>query len=126
MNFPSDLKYTKSHEWVKTLGDGLYEIGLTDYAQKELGDIVFVNLPQEGDGLSAGVPFADVESVKAVSDIFSPVNGTVREVNKGVLDTPASINEGPYEAWLIRAAGEIAGGDFLSDAEYEAFVLSLG
>jgi glycine cleavage system H protein len=125
MNFPADLKYTKSHEWVRTLGTALYEIGLTDYAQKELGDIVFVNLPQEGDSLSAGVSFADVESVKAVSDIFSPVNGTVKEVNQGVLDAPASINEGPYEAWFIRASGEISAGEFLSAAEYEAFALSL-
>jgi glycine cleavage system H protein len=122
MNFPAELKYSKSHEWVKTLGDGIYEIGLTDYAQNELGDIVFVNLPQAGDSLSAGTPFADVESVKAVSDIFSPVNGTVKEVNQSILDSPESINKAPYEAWLVRAGGEIPAGELLSVTEYQALL----
>lgn len=120
MNFPGDLKYTKSHEWVRAL-EGGWEIGITDYAQRELGDIVFVNLPREGDGLSAGVSFADVESVKAVSNIFSPVNGTVKELNQGILDDPALINRSPYEAWLIRAEG-VPGGEFLSAAEYRALL----
>jgi glycine cleavage system H protein len=122
MNFPSELKYTASHEWVKILGDGSWEIGLTDYAQEELGDIVFVNLPQAGDDLSTGTPFADVESVKAVSDIFSPVNGTVKEINQKILDSPESINKTPYEAWLIRAEGEIPDGELISAGEYEALL----
>ena len=118
MNFPSDLKYAKSHEWVKDLGGGLYEIGISDFAQKELGDIVYVNLPQEGDDLEAGKPFADVESVKAVSDILSPVNGKVKEVNNVVLSTPESINKAPYETWFIRAEGSIPEGKLLSAEEY--------
>ena len=118
MNFPSNLKYAKSHEWVKDLGSGLFEIGISDYAQKELGDIVYVNLPQEGDDLEAGVSFADVESVKAVSDILSPVNGKVKEINGKILSAPESINKAPYEAWLIKAEGS-AGPGLLSAEEYQ-------
>jgi glycine cleavage system H protein len=106
MNFPANLKYTATHEWVKELGGGVYEIGLSDYAQKELGDIVFVNLPQPGDAVSAGASFADLESVKAVTDIFSPVTGKVKEINDAVLDSPESINKDCYGAWLIRAEGK--------------------
>jgi glycine cleavage system H protein len=122
MNVPEDLKFTKSHEWVKILPSGPVEIGLTDHAQSELGDIVFVNLPQAGDALKAGEPFADVESVKAVSDIFSPLNGTVKESNGAVLSAPESINASPYEAWLIRAEGELVLEGLLSAAEYKAFI----
>jgi glycine cleavage system H protein len=122
MNFPEDLKYTKSHEWVRALEGGIWEIGITDYAQKELGDIVFVNLPREGDSLSVGASFADVESVKAVSNIYSPVNGTVRELNQGIVEDPALINQSPYEAWLIRAGGEIPAGELLSAPEYRALL----
>lgn len=82
MNFPEELKYTRSHEWVKEEEDGTVLIGLTDYAQNELGDLVFVNLPEEGDELMAGETFGDVESVKAVSDVFSPVTGVIAEVNE--------------------------------------------
>jgi glycine cleavage system H protein len=121
MNIPEDLKYTKSHEWVKILPSGLVEIGLTDHAQSELGDIVFVNLPQPGDPLKTGEPFADVESVKAVSDIFSPLNGTVKEINGAVLSSPESINASPYEAWLVRAEGEAPEG-LISAAEYKALI----
>jgi glycine cleavage system H protein len=119
MNFPANLKYTATHEWVKELGGGVYEIGLTDYAQKELGDIVFVNLPQPGDALSAGTPFSDLESVKAVTDIFSPVTGTVKEINDAVLNAPESINQDCYGAWLIRAEGKPEDG-LLDAAAYEA------
>ena len=121
MNFPENLKYAKTHEWVKDLGGGLFEIGITDHAQNELGDIVYVNLPQEGDELKAGTSFADVESVKAVSDIVSPVNGTVKEINENLVSSPDSINKGPYEAWFIRAEGKLAG-DFLSAAEYQKII----
>ncbi|GHU47460.1 glycine cleavage system H protein [Spirochaetia bacterium] len=120
MNFPVNLKYTKSHEWVKELGGGTYEIGLTDYAQQEMGDIVFVNLPQTGDAITAGASFADMESVKAVSDIFSPVTGEVTEINEAILDDPASINKAPYDAWLIRAKGEAPAAQLISAKEYEA------
>jgi glycine cleavage system H protein len=122
MNVPEDLKYTKSHEWIKILPSGLVEIGLTDHAQSELGDIVFVNLPQPGDSLKAGEAFADVESVKAVSDIFSPLTGTVREANEAVLSAPESINASPYEAWLIRAEGDLPPDGLISAAEYKALI----
>ena len=119
MNFPADLKYTKSHEWVKDLGNGVFEIGLSDFAQKELGDIVYVNLPQTGDELKAETSFGDLESVKAVSDIISPINGSVKEVNDALGSAPDSINKAPYEAWLIRAEGSIPGGMLLSAEEYQ-------
>jgi len=119
MNFPADLKYSKTHEWVKDLGNGLYEIGLSDFAQKELGDIVYVNLPQTGDELKAGKAFGDVESVKAVSDIISPINGTVKEINEAIASAPDSINKSPYEFWLTRAEGSV-GEELLSAGEYEA------
>ena len=118
MNFPSSLKYAKSHEWVKDLGNGIFEIGITDYAQKELGDIVYINLPEAGDELKAGESFADVESVKAVSDLYSPVNGTVKEVNDAVISAPEAINKAPYESWLIRAEGKISI-TLLTAEEYE-------
>ena len=118
MNFPANLKYSKSHEWVKDLGSGLFEIGISDFAQKELGDIVYVNLPEAGDALKAGTPLGDIESVKAVSDILCPINGTVKEVNEAVVSAPDSINKTPYEAWLIRAEGSV-GEELLSAEEYE-------
>lgn len=101
-NIPEELKYTKSHEWVKE-EDGVITVGLTDYAQSALGDIVFINLPEEGDDVTAGQAFSDVESVKAVSDVFSPVTGKVAAINEELLDNPALVNEDPYEAWLIKA-----------------------
>ena len=118
MNFPSDRKYAKSHEWIKNLGNGLFEIGISDFAQKELGDIVYVNLPQPGDELEAGKPFADVESVKAVSDILSPLDGKVKEVNEAILSAPESINRAPYETWFIRAEGSVPEGKLISAEEY--------
>ena len=120
-NIPANLKYSKSHEWILE-EDGVFTIGLTDYAQGALGDIVFINLPEEGDDVTAGEAFADVESVKAVSDVFSPVNGTVTDVNEALLDDPAQINEAPYEAWLIKV-GQVSDSEELLDAEgYEAVV----
>ena len=125
MNHPNELKYSKSHEWVKFLEDGTALVGLTDYAQDALGDLVFVNLPEAGDGVNAGEAFADVESVKAVSDVFSPMTGTVAEVNEELLDAPQLLNESPYEAWLIKVDG-ITGQDELMDAqEYVKFYESL-
>ena len=112
---PAELSYTASHEWVSAEG-GVYTIGLTDFAQDALGDLVFVNLPQEGDEVTAGEAFADVESVKAVSDVFSPVTGVVVEVNEALLDAPESINEDPYGAWFVRV-GEVTEVAELLDAE---------
>ena len=123
MNIPEELKYTKSHEWIRFNDNGIAEIGLTDYAQNELGDIVFVNLPKTGEALKAGSVFADVESVKAVSDIYSPVNGTVREINQDLLNAPELINKSPYTAWLIRAEGIVPESEILSADEYNALII---
>ena len=120
MDFPSGLKYSKSHEWVK-YEDGLAVIGITDYAQSELGDLVFVNLPEVGDSVTAGEPLGDVESVKAVSDIYSPVSGTVAAINEELLDNPAAINESPYEAWFIKVESAEEEEGLIDAAEYEAF-----
>ena len=120
-NIPAELKYSASHEWIKE-EDGVFVIGLTDYAQSALGDIVFINLPEEGDEVTAGESFADVESVKAVSDVFSPVTGTVCAVNEALLDDPAQINEDPYGAWLIKVEN-VTGTEELLDAEGYAAVV---
>lgn len=120
MKIPAELKYTASHEWLKDLGDGRVEIGLTDFAQDSLGDIVYVNLPNSGDPLVCGESFADVESVKAVSDAFSPVSGTVCEVNEALIDSPASVNSDPYGSWFVRAQGVTAHSDLLDAAAYKA------
>lgn len=125
MNIPEELKYAKSHEWVKMLDDETALVGLSDYAQDALGDLVFVNLPEAGDEVSAGEVFADVESVKAVSDVYSPVTGTVAEVNETLLDVPESINEAPYEAWFIKVEHITDTQDLMSAAEYEAYVKTL-
>ena len=119
MTINPDLKYTKSHEWVKDEG-GLFVVGLTDFAQQELGDIVFVNLPAEGDEVVAGETFADVESVKAVADVFSPVTGVVAEINEELLDNPALVNEAPYDAWLIKVSDVTDTEELLDAAAYEA------
>ncbi len=118
---PADLKYTRSHEWVKE-EDGLCVIGLTDYAQNALGDIVFINLPEEGDDVTAGESFSDVESVKAVSDVFSPVTGAVAAVNGELLDNPALVNESPYDAWLIKVENITDTEELLDAAAYETVV----
>ena len=118
---PEELKYTKSHEWVRE-EEGEYVIGLTDYAQSALGDIVFINLPEEGDDVVAGETFSDVESVKAVSDVFSPVTGTVAAINEDLLDNPALVNEDPYEAWMIRVKNVSDTADLLDAEAYAAVV----
>ena len=123
MELREELLYSKSHEWVKEEGEEMV-IGLTDYAQSELGDLVFVNLPEEGDELTVGEAFADVESVKAVSDVYAPVAGTVSEINEELLDAPEKINEAPYEAWLVRVKDVTEKEALLSAEEYHAFVES--
>lgn len=119
MEFPKELTYAKTHEWVKKDGD-LVEIGLTDYAQDQLGDIVFVNLPEVGDAVTMGESFADVESVKAVSDIYSPVTGVVAEVNEALLDAPETVNGAPYDAWFIKVKDATEEEELLDAAAYEA------
>lgn len=124
MNVPANLMYSKSHEWVKFLEDGTALVGITDFAQSELGDIVFINLPVAGDEVVMEEALGDVESVKAVSDILCPISGTVAEINEELLDRPQAINEEPYEAWLIRVENITGKEDLLDAAEYEAFVES--
>lgn len=123
MELREELLYSKSHEWVKEEGEEMV-IGLTDYAQSELGDLVFVNLPEEGDELTVGEAFADVESVKAVSDVYATVAGTVSEINEELLDAPEKINEAPYEAWLVRVKDVTEKEALLSAEEYQTFVES--
>lgn len=101
MNTPKELKYSEEHEWVKD-EDGKYRIGITYFAQSELGDIVFVELPEVGDKVTADEPFGSVESVKTVSELYAPISGTVLEVNEDLEDSPEFVNESPYEnAWMI-------------------------
>ncbi|MBM6884762.1 glycine cleavage system protein GcvH [Pseudoflavonifractor phocaeensis] len=119
MNIPKELQYTKSHEWL-LVEDGVATVGLTDFAQDALGDIVFVNLPQPGDQVSAGEALGDVESVKAVSDVLSPVSGVVAEVNEELLDNPALVNEDPYGAWLVKVEQLTGEEELLDAAAYEA------
>lgn len=119
-NIMNELKYSKTHEWVKD-EDGLTVIGLSDFAQEELGDIVFINLPMEGDGVAAGEAFADVESVKAVSDVYSPVTGVVAEINEELIDNPALVNEAPYDAWFIKVSDVEDTESLMEAEEYAAF-----
>jgi glycine cleavage system H protein len=101
MSTPKDLRYSEEHEWVKDEG-GNYRIGITHFAQSELGDIVFVELPSVGDDIKADEPFGSVESVKTVSELYAPISGKVIEVNEGLEDSPEFVNESPYEnAWMI-------------------------
>ena len=120
MNFPAELKYSKDHEWVKFEGD-IAIIGISDFAQDALGDVVFVNLPGEGDEATAGEAFGDVESVKAVSDLVSPVSGTIIAVNEELADAPEMLNSDPYGAWIIKVEGVTAQEELLDAAAYEAF-----
>lgn len=101
MSTPKDLRYSEEHEWVK-VEDGKVRIGITHFAQSELGDIVFVELPQVGDDIKSNEPFGSVESVKTVSELYAPISGKVVEVNEGLEDSPEFVNESPYEnAWMI-------------------------
>jgi len=119
MNHPAELKYVKTHEWVKEDGDAVY-VGITDFAQDALGDLVFVNLPEVGDTVTAGEAFADVESVKAVSDVYSPVTGVVLAINEELLDSPELINEDPYGAWFIKVGEVTDNEEYLTADEYLA------
>ena len=119
MLYPVELQYSKSHEWVKT-EDGVTVVGISDFAQDALGDVVFVNLPAEGDTVTAGEAFGDVESVKAVSDLVSPVTGTVCAVNEELLDAPQKLNESPYGAWIARIENVTETEELLDAAAYEA------
>ena len=119
MNIPTNLMYSKSHQWIKMLDDGSALIGITDFAQDELNEIVFINLPLAGDEVVMDEPLGDVESVKAVSDILCPVTATVVEINEEVLDSPQLINEDPYAAWLIRVENITDKIDLLDAGDYK-------
>ena len=125
MNYPVELKYTKDHEWLKMEGD-IAVIGITDFAQDALGDVVFINLPEVGDTVTAGESFGDVESVKAVSDLISPVSGVICEVNEDLDDSPENLNEDPYGAWIIKVENVTDEEDLLTAAAYEAFCAEEG
>ena len=115
-----NYQFSRSHEWVKE-EDGLAIVGITDFAQNALGDVVFINLPEVGDEVTAGDPFGDVESVKAVSDLVSPVTGTVAEINEELLDSPELLNSAPYETWIIKVENVTETEELLSAAAYDAF-----
>lgn len=119
MNYPNDLLYSKSHEWVKE-ENGVCVIGISDFAQDALGDLVFVNLPQEGDEVTTGEAFGDVESVKAVSDLLSPVTGTVCAVNEELMDSPELLNSDCYGSWIIKVENVTDKEELLDAAAYEA------
>ena len=125
MNYPTELQYTKSHEWLR-YEDGIAVVGISDFAQDALGDVVFVNLPAVGDEVVAGETFGDVESVKAVSDLICPVSGVVCAVNEDLEDSPENLNEDPYGAWIIKVE-QVTGEEALLDAAaYEAFCAEEG
>lgn len=122
MSILKDRMYTKSHEWVQFLDENKARIGLTDYAQDSLGGLVFVNLPEEGDDVIKEESFGDVESVKAVSDVYSPVSGTVCSINEELMDSPERINEDPYGTWLIEVEDISDKTELLDDKAYEQFL----
>lgn len=124
MNFPTDVKYTKEHEWIRVEGDIAY-VGITDYAQEQLGDIVFVDIPTIDETLAAGETFGTIEVVKTISDLFLPVAGTILEQNEALADQPELVNQDPYgEGWIIKIKpADDANFDELLDAEaYKALV----
>ncbi|MHA6782846.1 glycine cleavage system protein GcvH [Pseudonocardia saturnea] len=114
---PDDLRYTEAHEWVRDLGDGVVRVGITDHAQNQLGDVVFVQLPDVGATVAAGAAIGEVESTKSVSDIYSPLAGEVVAVNEALTDSPELVNSGPYEAgWMLDLRVSDGGLDGLLDA----------
>lgn len=123
MPYPTDMKYTKEHEWIKVDGN-VATVGITDYAQQSLGDIVFVDLPKAGSEITAGKTFGTVESVKAVSDLYAPASGTVTDVNGDLATAPEKINKDANHTWMVKMTlknpGEL--GSLFSAADYEKFV----
>ena len=123
MSYPTDLKYTKDHEWIRLDGE-TGAIGITDFAQQQLGDVVYVELPAEGTMLTAGQVFGTIESVKAVSELFAPVTGEVVEVNSGLKDKPENVNGKPHETWMVKVkmSNAAEAGTLLDAAAYEALL----
>ncbi len=128
MEFPKNLKYTRDHEWALVEGKEM-TIGITEYAAEKLGDVVYVDLPEEGDSVDQGGTFGAVESVKAVSDLYSPITGTVKEINGSLADSPEVINEDPYgEAWMIKVEldDENELEELLTAEEYARYIAESG
>jgi glycine cleavage system H protein len=127
MPYPTDLKYTKEHEWIKVEGSAA-TVGITDYAQESLGDIVFVDLPKQGAEITAGKTFGTVESVKAVSDLYAPASGTVTEVNGELATAPEKINKDANHTWMVKLTLKNLAdlNSLLSAADYEKFVAEEG
>ncbi len=123
MAYPDDRRYTKDHEWIRLSGD-VAEVGITDYAQQQLGDVVYMELPEVGSRLAAGQSFGSIESVKAVSELFAPVGGEVVEVNDAVKDHPEAVNKDPHASWMIKVRvsdpGDAAG--LLDSAQYQGLL----
>lgn len=126
MAFPEELKYSKTHEWIKFNDDETATVGITDFAQHELGELVFVDLPTEGDSMSIGESFAEVESVKAVSEVNGPVDAEVEAVNADLQDNPQLINEQPYDAWFVKVKNITAKDELMDAAQYEEFTKKEG
>jgi len=126
MKIPAELKYTKDHEWAQEQG-GTITIGITDHAQSSLGDIVYLELPAKGRVLKKGETFGVVESIKAVSDLYSPIDGKVVDINEDLKNNPAQINSDPYQkSWMIKVeAGKAATGELMDSKAYEAYVKTL-
>ena len=125
MSSPAELMYTKHHLWVKMEGD-VAAIGISDFAQNALGDIVYITLPQEGDRVTAGESLGEVESVKTSSELVCPVSGTVRAVNEALTDAPDDLNLAPYRHWIVKVDGITGTEDLMDAATYEAFCAQLG
>lgn len=122
MNIPENLKYTNTHEWLELNADGTARMGITDYAQNAMGTLVFVNLPQVGDEAAKHKPLCEAESVKAVSEVYSPVDGIVADVNRALEDAPERVNEAPYEAWMVKFEEVTGADDLMNAAEYGAYL----
>jgi glycine cleavage system H protein len=123
MEFPEDLRYTTEHEWVRDEGDGRYRVGITDFAQDALGDVVYIDVPEVGTSVSAGQPFTEVESTKSVSDVFAPVTGTVAERNPLLEERPELVNEQPYgDGWIVVIEGAAPGDGLMDASAYQGFV----
>ena len=123
MSYPADLKYSKDHEWIRITGNTA-EVGITDYAQQQLGDVVYVELPEVGRQLKAGDSFGSIESVKAVSELFSPMSGEVTEVNPALKDHPEAVNTSPHSTWMVRLtlSDPAATTALLDSGQYEALL----
>ena len=123
MAYPADRKYTKDHEWIRISGDTA-EIGITDYAQQQLGDVVYVDLPEVGRSISAGSAFGSIESVKAVSELFAPLSGSVVEVNPALKDHPETVNSDPHGTWMVRVklTDKSAESSLLDSGQYEGLL----